>query len=72
LGIVSAVDSSVLLVATPSITAVYLDPETTGICAVNMLISALEDHAEFPQRVIVPSELRIRDSTSRRSARGEV
>jgi DNA-binding LacI/PurR family transcriptional regulator len=71
LGIVSAVDSSVLLVATPSITAVYLDPETTGISAVNMLISALEDHAEFPQRVIVPSELRIRDSTSRRSARGE-
>ncbi len=71
LGIVSAVDSSVLLVATPSITAVYLDPETTGIRAVDMLISALEDQAEFPQQVIVPSELRIRDSTMRRNARGE-
>jgi DNA-binding LacI/PurR family transcriptional regulator len=71
LGIVSAVDSSVLLVATPSISAVYLDPETTGIRAVDMLISALEDQAEFPQQVIVPSELRIRDSTMRRNARGE-
>jgi DNA-binding LacI/PurR family transcriptional regulator len=71
LGIVSAVDSSVLLIATPSITAVYLDPETTGIRAVDMLISALEDQADFPQQVIVPSELRIRDSTMRRNARGE-
>jgi DNA-binding LacI/PurR family transcriptional regulator len=50
---------------------VYLDPETTGIRAVDMLISALEDQAEFPQKVIVPSELRIRDSTMRRNARGE-
>lgn len=71
LGIVSAVDSSILLVATPSITGVYLDPETTGISAVNMLISALEDQAEFPQRVTIPSKVRIRDSTSRRSARGD-
>jgi DNA-binding LacI/PurR family transcriptional regulator len=66
LGIVSAVDSSVLLLTTPAISAVFLDPLSIGETAVDLLISALDEQTPFPTYVEVPSELRIRDSTNRK------
>ncbi len=66
LGIVSVVDSSVLLLTTPTISAVFLDPEQIGKTAVNMLVSALDGESTFPQSVLIPSSLQIRESTNRK------
>ncbi len=66
LGIVSVVDSSVLLLTTPTISAVFLDPEQIGKTAVNMLVSALDGESTFPQSVVIPSSLQIRESTNRK------
>lgn len=66
LGIVSVVDSSVLLLTTPTISAVFLDPEQIGKTAISLLISAIDGESTFPQSVITPSSLRIRESTNRK------
>jgi len=68
LGVVSVVDSSILLLTSPAITATHLFPERVGAAAVKLLIAAFDGEVTFPTRVEIPTELRIRGSTLRKGS----
>jgi DNA-binding LacI/PurR family transcriptional regulator len=70
LALASAVDSSILRVTNPPVTAVYLHPRDIGASAVECLTELIahnEPHSDMPpfdrSRLLIPTRLTVRDST---------
>lgn len=61
----SYVDALSLQVSHPTITAVDIDPRSTGAAAVNVLVEVVVGDGADPIERSVPTRLRVRESTSR-------
>ena len=68
LGLCSCVDSSTFNLTSPEVTGVFCNPRTIGQRAVGLLIDLIEGNKPEDRVIIVPTELRVRTSTRRRTA----
>lgn len=68
LGLCSCVDSSTFNLTCPEVTGVFCHPRTIGQRAVGLLIDLIEGNKPKDRIIIVPTELRVRTSTLRRTA----
>ncbi|UNB52529.1 LacI family DNA-binding transcriptional regulator [Mycolicibacterium sp. YH-1] len=68
LGLCSCVDSSTFNLTCPEVTGVFCHPRTIGERAVGLLIDLIDGNEPEDRVIIVPTELRARTSTLRRTA----
>jgi DNA-binding LacI/PurR family transcriptional regulator len=65
IGICSAVDSGILELLSPQVTAMHLNPLAIGRRSVELLVQILDEEVIDPLTIGIPTQLRERSSTSR-------
>lgn len=66
LGLISCVGSTMFMRTSPEVTCVFNHPRRIGKQAVSLLISLLEGDGPQPARIAIPTELQIRESSTRK------